>query len=575
MSNNKFILRCLSIGIFASSIALTSCDQEYDWDKDISSEIEIGGGISLPIGQTEQLKLSRIIKIEDAITTENDAYALNKAGELDVDVASVEKIHLTGLSARPVIEDIFPNIPNQTVSKFECPLLYYSNIDSNESVPEEIEQLTDVEFSPINAVMTFTVSFDNNATLSKLTDVRFNNLTISFPKNFVFGANVEGLDYSTNIMTLNSQIPASGVLEINLPIIDIIDIPEIDKNTNTVNIKKTITFKGGLSGNANGTSYQEMSSMVLNTSFDIPEITINKVKGRFKPTIDINAEKISMGNLPDVLTDENTNININTIFTKIEISNPIGIPFYANLQLGAFDKSGRPINEKVNVQVYVPAATDYNTPKLTKFFITNNSSLNVPEGYELIVEKNLNKLVGKIPSQIEIKSDITVDTSKEHFILLGNRHNTRASYDVTMPFDFGENSKIKYTESFDGIQDDLSDIVDKITEMEVYADITNTIPLQLTINATPYDFSGNDMSNQVEITKNILIEAGNEQAPTSSKAIMIKELEKGSLKNLDRIEITIEGNTNQANTILKPEQYVTISLKAKLPKGFTVDFDDI
>ena len=143
-----------------------------------------------------------------------------------------------------------------------------------------------------------------------------------------------------------------------------------------------------------------------------------------------------------------------------------------------------------------------------------------------------------------------------------------------MPFDFGENSKIEYTDSFDGIQDDLADIVDKITEMEVYADVTNTIPLNLTLNAVPYDYAGNDMSDRVEITKDLLIEPGNDNTPVQSKEILLKERVKGALKDLDRVEVIINGDTRTANTILKPSQYVIIKMKAKLPQGIAIDLDE-
>ena len=314
--------------------------------------------------------------------------------------------------------------------------------------------------------------------------------------------------------------------------------------------------------------------MIVATEFNIPNFEIEKVKGTFIPEIKVNAENLDMGDIPDALANENTSLNVNTIATTLEIDNPAGIPFYTDLLFTAFDKNNQKINSEVTARIYIPAAIDFSTSKVSKYYLTNNSNLKAPDGYELVLIPELNQMIKQIPAHISLSPTVTVDESKEHFAQLGIEHNTTANYDVEMPFDFGENSKIEYTESFDGIQDDLADFIDKITEMEVYADIYNTIPLNLVLNTTPYDWNGQDMSDRVDISQDILIEPGNGNAPAQSKEILLKEKVKGALKDLDRIEIKINGDTKTANTVLKPSQYVVIKMKAKLPQGIAVNLDE-
>ena len=90
----------------------------------------------------------------------------------------------------------------------------------------------------------------------------------------------------------------------------------------------------------------------------------------------------------------------------------------------------------------------------------------------------------------------------------------------------------------------------------------------------PYHCNGNKISNSSKISENILIEPGSDNAPVQSKEILLKEKVKGALKDLDRIEIKINGDTKTANTILKPSQYVVIKMKAKLPQGIALDLDE-
>ena len=385
---------------------------------------------------------------------------------------------------------------------------------------------------------------------------------------------LDGMDYTSNILTINEPIPANGILRKLVPIVDIKNIPDVNQTTHTIKFVREIEFKGNVSADVKGATNEEMSSMIVATEFNIPNFEIEKVKGTFIPDIKVNAENLDMGDIPDALANENTSLNVNTIATTLEIDNPAGIPFYTDLLFTAFDKNNQKINSEVTARIYIPAAIDFSTSKVSKYYLTNNSNLKAPDGYELVLIPELNQMIKQIPAHISLSPTVTVDESKEHFAQLGIEHNTTANYDVEMPFDFGENSKIEYTESFDGIQDDLTDFIDKITEMEVYADIYNTIPLNLVLNTTPYDWNGQDMSDRVDISQDILIEPGNGNAPAQSKEILLKEKVKGALKDLDRIEIKINGDTKTANTVLKPSQYVVIKMKAKLPQGIAVNLDE-
>lgn len=578
MRTNFYLPNVCFVGILGTAIMLTSCNSEYDLSKDISTELNLGGSLSLPLGETDTLKLSRVIELDDVITENSEgAYEIAKSGNLDLNVPLMEKITIDGMSANPTIEDVFDDAPGMSHPsdfQFTQELNYFSNIDTEEKVPVEAKKITSMYFKPFYAELSIQFSFDDQNTLSKLENLRLSDFTIDFPKFIVFGAGIDGMDYTSNILTINEPIPANGILRKLVPIVDIKNIPDVNQTTHTIKFVREIEFKGNVSADVKGATNEEMSSMIVATEFNIPNFEIEKVKGTFIPEIKVNAENLDMGDIPDALANENTSLNVNTIATTLEIDNPAGIPFYTDLLFTAFDKNNQKINSEVTARIYIPAAIDFSTSKVSKYYLTNNSNLKAPDGYELVLIPELNQMIKQIPAHISLSPTVTVDESKEHFAQLGIEHNTTANYDVEMPFDFGENSKIEYTESFDGIQDDLADFIDKITEMEVYADIYNTIPLNLVLNTTPYDWNGQDMSDRVDISQDILIEPGNGNAPAQSKEILLKEKVKGALKDLDRIEIKINGDTKTANTVLKPSQYVVIKMKAKLPQGIAVNLDE-
>ena len=63
MKFTKFATSSLISGLL---LGLFSCiDNDYDLNKDINLEISVGGNLSLPIGKTDTIRLSRMIEEGD------------------------------------------------------------------------------------------------------------------------------------------------------------------------------------------------------------------------------------------------------------------------------------------------------------------------------------------------------------------------------------------------------------------------------------------------------------------------------------------------------------------------------
>ena len=276
-----------------------------------------------------------------------------------------------------------------------------------------------------------------------------------------------------------------------------------------------------------------------------------------------------MGDLPDLVTDESTSLNLNTICLKLDVSNPVGVPFGADLTLRALDKNGRYINETVTAHIEVNAGTT--EPVVTKLLLTNSDKMTEP-GYTKVFVPNLAKLVNKIPSEVEINADVNVDKTKEHHIILGKTYHSSVEYVAYMPFDFGAGSHIIYRDGVDGLADDIKDLSDKVKNLnlEIDADIYSTVPFDVAVSITPRDVEGNDLSDVIEYTKTVNVSPGAEGQAAQKRTITLKEKAEGAIGRLDKIDIVVEGNTSDAVTVLKPTQYVLVGLKARLPQGVTI-----
>lgn len=336
-----------------------------------------------------------------------------------------------------------------------------------------------------------------------------------------------------------------------------------------MSVAEQVTCEGTFEASTSNVTAADLQGLKLTLGYDVPDFLVSDISGTVDTDINIEPQRVSMGELPDIVTDESTELNLNTICLKLDIVNPVGVPFNANVTLRALDKAGNYINETVATRVAVAAATSESAT--THLLLTNSDKINEP-GYTKVLVPNLSNLVKKIPSEVEITADVDVDKTKEHHIVLGRDYHSSIDYNAYLPFDFGAGSHIVYRDNIDNLADDISDFSDKVKnlEVEVDADIYSTIPFEVNISMTPRDAAGNDLSNVIDYTKSVTVAPGADGQAAQKRTITLKEKTEGAIGQIDKLEIVVEGNTSEAVTILKPTQHIVIGLKARLPKGVTI-----
>ena len=73
INNPAKAFACLAVAMMP---VLSACDSDFDLS-DVNTDITVGGDIKVPIGETEELTLSRIIDLTDQLYVDaNGAYAL-------------------------------------------------------------------------------------------------------------------------------------------------------------------------------------------------------------------------------------------------------------------------------------------------------------------------------------------------------------------------------------------------------------------------------------------------------------------------------------------------------------------
>lgn len=547
-----------------------SCDDSYDFSN-ISTEMNIGGSLSAPIGETDTLRLSRIIDLtEELQVDEHGSYVLQSKGNVSVRIAEVEKVYIQRLS--PDVVEVPLPVPAQSARQrslsVDLSVGATMSIEADEAVPSEVVSLSKLTSDPVAVELSFELTLGNPNVFERLSTLEVVDFKLNFPSLFEFAPGIEGMDYANNVLTVSRPFDKNGRLSMPLKVVGLRNLPEvIDGN---LHISEKFPLSGTIRLVSDNVSAEELRDLGLNIRVEVPDFDVDRVEGIFAPSIDMSAQRISLGSLPDVLTDPTTHINLNKVGFGVSVENPAGVPFDALLHLSALDESGNPINRQVDVALKVEKAFDYTTSRISRFWVTNIPTFMAPDGYEVVVVPELNRLVGQVPRQVEILPTITVDRSEPHFLQLGKSYVTETDYRVELPFEFGPGSQITYREQVDNLNGDIQDVADMVRELKVTADFTTTVPLDLQLTITPLDIYGKDMSEKLDFTRCLTVAAGSESAPSQVNEFEIREIEDGALKLLDCLQVDVKGNMGSAVSVLKPSQYLMIKMKAHLPKGVTI-----
>lgn len=568
--NLRHTIRRIGVAVvacFGIAGLMISCDSDFDLS-DINTDITVGGSIAAPIGTTDTLTVSRLINLTDhLVVDEEGAYALTTDGDTQMDISQVDPIDIRDLSANPSHFSIeIPMLPG-TIPSVSLTTQVHAvlDIDAIQNLPAEVEKLTHLSIAPVTTNIVFRLSAPG---ISKISNAELKNFTVDFPDLIEFGNGIEGMDYANNRLTLNRKFAADGSMTVSLPIIGLRQLPEIKNHQMTV--REQVVCDGTFDGTATNVSFADLQGMELALGYDVPDFRVTDITGIINANVDINPQTIALGDLPDLVTDEETSLNLNSICFILDVTNPVGIPFNADVKIRALDKNGNYINETVTTKVALAAAVG-KEPVVSQILLTNNEKFSFP-GYTKVMVPNLSSLLSKIPDRIEITATVAADKSTEHHLVLGTPYKSGIDYHAYVPFDFGAGSHIVYRETINDLSGDLSDFSDKVKnlEVEVDANIFSTLPFDAVISMTPRDIDGNDLSDVIDYTKSLTVNASGEGKPAQKRTITFKEKTEGALARLDKLEVVVNGNTNDAVAILKPTQYVVVGLTARLPKGVTI-----
>lgn len=570
MKNIKLILPLISSIVIP--LAFQACTTtDYDLRKDIDLTMHVGGNaLSVPVGSTEYIKLNKIIKID-----ESDILHLN-GGEYSIQ--KTQTITPTSISVPTTSAIVIPAITIESSS--------ISNINSPYSETKKIPEITTPLHISHNNLPSTLLAIKNfklpSTKLSKVTIkinvtgltpqaiITLDNYTIKFPKTIVSNQ----LNSNNEYIISNSTVGSGLNKEFYISGLDFSDETNgmITTENNNITLDKNVTVNGQVTA-ANVTPATTIGSIILKTAIEIEPITINEIQGKVDPKININVSPLTF-DLPDFLSDKETNLDLLDPMIELTTNNPIDIPIIINSIAQGF--KNKVLNSEVAIQGTSENPILIDANKKSTISLSNSGTAGSTDSKKYKID-NLSTLLSNVPNEIQFKMNAYADQRAIHTIQLGKQYPLELSYSINAPFKFGNNLCIIYNDTIDNFNKDIKDC--DIKNVKITANVENSIPLSLKLDATSL---GLNKSNgpladiTLEVIGDIQSCDKDGNAQKSPITIILTEKTAGAMKKLDGIHLRVTAkspNTNYGMS-LKEEQYIRLTdIVAKAYGGVNVDLN--
>lgn len=551
MKTKHLKIRLFSSLIVMGSLLVTGCsDSDYDFNN-IDATIGIGGdGLELPVSNTDNIKLSEVLDLEENGSVVADAstgfdYVFRQQGN-DVEAAHPYINSITVArqqsSSRNITLSFNSSARNLRASRAAVMLhgegdVFEFSYEGNK--PQEVEELTAAE---VSSTINLKVDFQNlSSWVSK-----FDKITLTFPSYMKLA--VDGKPVEGNTITLNN-VSTSEDLDEKIEIVGL-DFTKKDKLGELTSLGEKIQLTGKVHMAVETSNYSfssGISSVSMKNKLSMSDIRITGATGKFNPTIDLNTlGNVHISGIPDFLKDGNVVVDLYNPQIYLTLNSNLGIEGFAGGTLKSLK------NGSVIASVEVPEFAVKANGATRVVICRNAAATEAGSDVEKVEVPNLSDLVKTMPDEITFQANARANNQKTGTFKFGyHGYEVAPSYSIDSPIAFAENACIEYSDDLDGWNDDIKDLnMADGAYVQLSAQVTSCVPAYLNVKATPVDVYGREISKdelEVEITGEIKASADGTTPATSPLSVKILQKKADAFKKLDGLKVVVSGKAKASD----------------------------
>lgn len=565
---NKHCKFALATAGALSTMLFVGCtDDSYDLDNiDTTMQFEIND-LTLPLNLAP-IQFDDMVDLtdEECIDVVDGEYVLVKKGTFESEEINIRNIHSDAIDDG---NDDYNQHIASVVPGIAVPFLPYDYrfSYSYNNVDKYIKKIVSGKVD-----LTLSIHFDTRYDDGRPFVCEFNDLVLSLPKGFygtVSDGQVIGPDSSNEVSISSATTDANGQMTISYHVTSF-DFAQTGATLNgqLFNLSTSMGIKAGtfraVDGNGNAGS--------IALDFTISELDVRTFTGCVYYMVEnLDPEDLMLNNLPDVLTDEKSDIRLKNPQLYVKLANP----------LADYDVEA---STGITITQIRPEGSDIITAQLVKPLEISaqqgqqNFCLSPIEPGKFIADfegskwnemTNLGNIVsGKgLPEGLKINfiDPQMNETDVTDFRLGQNLGTVHGDYTFFAPLDLSNGSHIYYEDEASGWGLGGGDEKMEISTLSLTADVVSNLPVAVTLSAKPIDENGLVITGVRMSTVDI---------PAFGKCPIEIRMD-GTIIDLDGMKYTLTVKAGENTSALRPTQSLTLNnLKIRVSGKYIVDEED-
>lgn len=574
----------MSLAVIAAvALSFSSCiDDDYDLsDIDTTAEFQVKD-LVLPVN-IDEIKLQSIIDLPEGgqIKIVNDEYVFVQDGEYESSDVSIPQVYLDAPQVPSVVTTV-----DLSQSGVMPQGLFPSDFELNYPIGEQLSQFSYntssvsdfiVDMEKIGADFNIKIMFSIKGIDDIVDSYTLRNFKLQIVPGLDLSLEEGSYDAKTGILSLNDGKHYGSSLEFNMKISGVdINGAGIDYDHNSHSIVfdgKVGIYSGEIVIVADdlkeGVNILDIPKTIeLHTDFDFSRMLITTFTGRIKYQLDgLDIAPVSLGNIPDILSQEMTDITLVNPQIYLSLNNPVAkynLSAQAGITITANRNNGQSTEHSLDNGYFTIAGTPQND--MNVFCLSPQKPQTYYEGYESALHVPYSSLAtvlsgNGLPKSLTITLDdpIVPEQDVKDFALGQSLGIIKGNYMFYSPLELAPQSQIVYRSTEDGWNDEDVDAI-TIKVLELSALITNELPLDIKITGYPVDVNGNKINN-VDI-EGVNVVAGAVDAPLTIRIT-------GEITHLDGIAFEAVATQGQEAKALKPSEVIHLkNLRAKVSGNY-------
>lgn len=571
MKKNDITYLLKSFFFVSIILQLQSCTKEYDLSKDIDLTMHVGGSkLSVPIGSTDSIKLSTIIKVNesDVLQLSGGEYSLYKQKTINPISVSVENTEPANVDIINIQSGSISSVGNYYNGEINIPKVSAPLEIKQNNLPTSILSIKSFDLPQyLPAKVTIRVSATG---VTSGANIKLENYKVTFPDFIVSG----GLNSNNELIIQNESLTSEIKKDIYINTIDFSKATgeQLVIQNQKLDVQKDVTIDGQiLTANMNANTV--IGDVRISTSINIEPIYIWQVQGQVNPKIDVSISPMTF-DIPSFLTDDAVTLDVLDPMILIYTNNKLSIPIVVNGTIQGF-RNGKQLSN-IGIEDAANNPIVINPNKYSIDALSNSGTAGPADSNKYQIAQ-LSNLLKKLPNEVHLTMNAYTDQRSIHKIELGKQYQVEMSYAMEAPLRFGTGLSIVYNDSIDKLNKGIKDL--EVTGMVITATAENNIPLALQVEATAVGINksaGAIPGISVKVTGDIQPCDKNGNSQQSPIVIEMVETVAGAIKKLDGVllKVTAKSSETVSGMPLKDTQYLRLTnIRAKTSSGLSIDLN--